>query len=99
MKIFHGFRSTAILGPVALAALLLGTGIAQETTKKVTKAEGLNAVTTKVPPEYPVWGSFSELEERNRESLHQILEKAAKNASAGKGTEEPSSPKTASWRR
>jgi predicted metalloendopeptidase len=41
-----------------------------------------------VPPEYPVWGSFSELEERNRESLHQILEKAAKNASAGKGTEE-----------
>ena len=53
MKKFHGFRSTAILGPVALAALFLGTGFAQEATKKVTKAEGLNAVTTKVPPEYP----------------------------------------------
>jgi|SRR4051794_11217303 TonB family protein len=53
MKKFHGFRFTAILARVALAALLLGTGFAQESTKKVTKAEGLNAVTTKVPPEYP----------------------------------------------
>lgn len=53
MKKFHGFRFTAMLARVALAALLLGTGFAQESTKKVTKAEGLNAVTTKVPPEYP----------------------------------------------
>ena len=35
-----------------------------------------------IPPEYPSWGSFSELEERNRESLHGILEKAAKNRAA-----------------
>ena len=54
MKKFHGFRFTAVLARMALAALLLGTGFAQEATKKVTKAEGLNAVTTKVPPEYPV---------------------------------------------
>jgi protein TonB len=54
MKIFHGFRTAAFLGPVAITVLVLGAGFAQETTKKVTKAEGLNAVTTKVPPEYPV---------------------------------------------
>ena len=29
------------------------SGFAQDAPKKVTKAEGLNAVTTKVPPEYP----------------------------------------------
>jgi len=54
MKKLHGFRFTALLGPLALAALMLGAGFAQDVTKKVTKAEGLNAVTTKVPPEYPV---------------------------------------------
>src|SRR6185369_7602608 len=36
----------------------------------------------------PIWGSFSELEERNRESLHQILEKAASSQSAARGTDE-----------
>ena len=41
-----------------------------------------------IPPEYPVWGSFSELEERNRESLHQILERASKNRAARTGTDE-----------
>jgi putative endopeptidase len=30
-----------------------------------------------VPPAYPSWGRFSELAERNRELLHQILEEAA----------------------
>jgi predicted metalloendopeptidase len=38
-----------------------------------------------VPAEYPEWGSFSELEERNRESLHRILEKAAKDAKDSSG--------------
>ncbi|HTO87082.1 MAG TPA: M13 family metallopeptidase [Thermoanaerobaculia bacterium] len=28
-----------------------------------------------IPPDYPSWGAFNELEERNREILHQILEK------------------------
>ncbi|HEY6051398.1 MAG TPA: M13 family peptidase, partial [Thermoanaerobaculia bacterium] len=32
-----------------------------------------------IPPEYPSWGTFNELAERNRELLHQILERAAKN--------------------
>src|SRR5690348_1015904 len=32
-----------------------------------------------VPAAYPSWGRFSELAERNRELLHQILESAAAN--------------------
>jgi protein TonB len=53
MKTPWRFRAGSILGPVALAALFLSTSLAQEAPKKVTKAEGLNAVTTKVPPDYP----------------------------------------------
>ena len=30
-----------------------------------------------IPPEYPSWGSFSVLRDRNQEILHDILEKAA----------------------
>ena len=33
--------------------LMAGILAAQDAPKKVTKTEGLNAVTTKVPPEYP----------------------------------------------
>ena len=35
-----------------------------------------------VPPAYPSWGRFSELAERNRELLHQILEGASANSKA-----------------
>jgi putative endopeptidase len=41
-----------------------------------------------VPPAYPSWGRFSELAERNREHLRQILEKAAANRSAAPGSNE-----------
>ena len=50
MKTPWRFSAANVLGPVALAALILGTGFAQDAPKKVTKTEGLNAVTTKVPP-------------------------------------------------
>jgi TonB family protein len=43
----------SFLPAVFLAALFLGAGWAQDAPKKVTKAEGLSAVTLKVPPEYP----------------------------------------------
>ena len=33
------------------------------------------------PADYPSWGSFNELDERNREILHQTLEKLAAGAS------------------
>jgi putative endopeptidase len=41
-----------------------------------------------IPPEYPSWGTFNELAERNRELLHQILERASKNPSPQKGSDE-----------
>lgn len=48
-----GFRVGGFLRTVALAALFLSIGIAQDAPKKVTKSDGLNAATTKVAPEYP----------------------------------------------
>jgi putative endopeptidase len=39
-----------------------------------------------IPPEYSRWGSFEELAERNNVQLHQILDDAAGNASAPKGS-------------
>jgi len=41
------------LGLVLILGLTAGVLPAEDTPKKVTKSEGLNAVTTKVPPEYP----------------------------------------------
>ena len=41
-----------------------------------------------IPPEYPSWGTFNELAERNREVLHRILERTAKDRSAEKGSDE-----------
>ena len=41
-----------------------------------------------IPPAFPSWGSFDQLQERNREVLHQILEGAAKNPTAPKGSNE-----------
>jgi putative endopeptidase len=41
-----------------------------------------------IPPAYPSWGTFNELAERNREELHEILERAAKNTRAPQGSDE-----------
>ncbi len=41
-----------------------------------------------VPPAYPSWNAFSELAERNREHLHEILEAAAENTKAAPGSNE-----------
>jgi putative endopeptidase len=39
-----------------------------------------------IPAAYPSWGVDNEVSERNREILHQILEDAARNRSASKGS-------------
>src|ERR1041384_2766502 len=39
-----------------------------------------------IPPEYAQWGKFSELAEKNREVLRDILEAAAKNKNAKRGS-------------
>jgi putative endopeptidase len=41
-----------------------------------------------IPPEYPEWGSFITLDERNLQALHGILEAAAANTSAAPGSKE-----------
>ena len=41
-----------------------------------------------IPPEYPSWGTFSELSDRNREVLHRVLEKTAADRSAAPGSDE-----------
>jgi len=41
-----------------------------------------------IPPGYPAWGSFSVLNEANRNVLHEILEAAAKDTAAPAGSNE-----------
>jgi predicted metalloendopeptidase len=41
-----------------------------------------------IPPAYPSWGVTNEVNERNRDILHQILEDAAKNTMAVRGNSE-----------
>jgi predicted metalloendopeptidase len=42
-----------------------------------------------IPLDYPSWGSFNELDERNRETLHQILERLARDRAAAAPGSEP----------
>jgi TonB family protein len=53
MKTLCGFRIARFLGAMTLAALLSVPGHTQDEPKKISKTEGLNAVKTKVAPEYP----------------------------------------------
>ena len=41
-----------------------------------------------IPPEYPMWGSFVTLQEKNQQALRGILEAASANASAATGSNE-----------
>ncbi|HEX8707747.1 MAG TPA: M13 family metallopeptidase [Pyrinomonadaceae bacterium] len=41
-----------------------------------------------IPAAYPRWGTFQQLAERNRDALHQILEEAASNSHAARGSNE-----------
>src|SRR4051794_39159575 len=43
---------------------------------------------TEIPAAFSSWGSFNILAENNRKTLREILDEAAKNASAAKGSNE-----------
>src|SRR5437764_3799534 len=47
------FRPAGFLAGLAIAAITLGVAFAQDSPKKVSKTEGLNAATSKAAPEYP----------------------------------------------
>ena len=49
-------------------------------------ANGVWLSSNPIPAAYPTWGRFNELAERNREHLHQILERAAANSKATRGS-------------
>ena len=49
-------------------------------------ADGTWAAKNPVPPQYPSWGTFNELQVKNQEILHQILERAAQDRSAQQGS-------------
>ena len=54
-----------------------------------------------IPADYPSWGAFNELNERNREALHQILERLAARPAAPKAPRSASSATSgrAAWTR
>jgi putative endopeptidase len=51
-------------------------------------ANGGWLATNPIPAAYPAWGVANILDEKNREALHHILEDAAKNTAARKGSNE-----------
>ena len=51
-------------------------------------ANGGWIVKNPIPAEYPSWGTFSQLRDRNLEAVHTILDSAAKNTNAPKGSSE-----------
>ncbi len=51
-------------------------------------ANGGWLVHNQIPAAYPSWGSFNELQEKNRDVLHQILEDTAKSAPVSLGSNE-----------
>ena len=53
MKLSRRPGVCSLMVTVFLAALFVGAGLAQDAPKKVTRNEGLNAVTSKVSPDYP----------------------------------------------
>ncbi|MEO8591870.1 MAG: energy transducer TonB [Candidatus Solibacter sp.] len=61
MKNFH-HRFRGFLSLAVMLGLVLGIAAAEDTPKKVSKAEGLNAVTSKVPPEYPAMAKQLKIE-------------------------------------
>ena len=51
-------------------------------------ADGGWVANNAIPAAYPEWGRFNELNERNRDVLHRILDDASRNTSAAKGSAE-----------
>ncbi|HLM56197.1 MAG TPA: M13 family metallopeptidase [Pyrinomonadaceae bacterium] len=102
MRFFNFRAACAVVaaGAVALGALAQGAGgqtgrgfekaRMDETAPACTDfyqfANGGWLKATEIPAAFPMWGSFNILAENNRKTLHEILEEAARNSSAKRGT-------------
>ena len=98
---FMNFRVAAaalVACAAALAALAQNGGRGFDTSRMDTSvaactdfyqfANGNWLKATQIPAAFPSWGSFNILAENNRNTLHQILDEAAKNTSAAPGSVE-----------
>src|ERR1043166_1055811 len=83
---------------LALAALAQNGGHGFDTSRMDTSASACTDFyqfangnwlkTTQIPAAFPSWGSFNVLAENNRNTLHEILDEAAKDGSAKPGSVE-----------
>jgi len=97
MKVFKTFVSLLLavtFGVTAIVGQSTHFDIAGMDTKTSACADfyqyanGGWLATNPIPAAYPAWGVANVLDEKNREALHQILEDAAKNTAARKGSNE-----------
>jgi len=97
MKVFKSFVSLLLVGAFGVTAIV-GQSAHFDTAGMDTKtpacadfyqyANGGWLAANPIPAAYPAWGVANVLDEKNREALHQILEEAAKNTAARKGSNE-----------
>lgn len=95
LSIFRSFIAICVLFSLSLATLAQSKGF--DTGRMDTSTEACNDFyqyangnwlkTTKIPAEYPSWGSFTIVYENNQNVLKKVVETAAKNTNAAKGSD------------
>ncbi len=95
LSIFRSFIAICVLFSLSLATLAQSKGF--DTGRMDTSTEACNDFyqyangnwlkTTKIPAEYPSWGSFTIVYENNQNVLKKVVETAAKTTNAAKGSD------------
>ncbi|MEP6945320.1 MAG: M13 family metallopeptidase [Acidobacteriota bacterium] len=88
---------TALVALFTMSMVTLAQSKGFDTSRMDTSTEACNDFyqyangnwlkSTKIPPEYPSWGSFYVVYENNQKVLHDVVEKAAKATNAPKGSD------------
>lgn len=95
LSILRSFIAICVLFSLSLATLAQSNGF--DTGRMDTSTEACNDFyqyangnwlkTTKIPAEYPSWGSFTIVYENNQNVLKKVVETAAKTTNAAKGSD------------
>ncbi|MBK7392054.1 MAG: M13 family metallopeptidase [Chloracidobacterium sp.] len=95
LSVFRPFIAICVLFSLSLATLAQSKGF--DTGRMDTSTEACNDFyqyangnwlkTTKIPAEYPSWGSFTIVYENNQNVLKKVVETAAKTTNAAKGSD------------